>query len=82
MTRYWISALLALAAAAAHAESAPQAAQAKSKLVCFNEPSTGSHIRKRTCVTEAEAAARRKRDQEQMATMRQKTAPQAPSPGN
>jgi len=85
VTRYWMSALLALAAGAAQAEAASKAApatQAKPKLVCFSEPNTGSHIRKRTCITEEEAAARRKRDQEAMANMRQKTAPQAAAPGN
>lgn len=75
--------LAALAAGAAHAESAPKAAAAeKPRLVCYSDPATGSHIKKRTCVTEQEYEARKKRDQEVMGNMKREAARQAPPPSS
>lgn len=73
MTRlHWCgAALLALAAAQAGAADTPaKAEKSKPRLVCFSDAPTGSHIRKRTCVTEEEYEARRKRDQEAMKQMK------------
>ena len=76
MNKYWIVPLLALAATQVQAEAKPTAAAgAKPKLVCFAEPETGSHLRKRTCMTEAQYAERRKRDQEAMSRMKGTTRP-------
>ena len=69
--------LLAFASAVAHAGAAPGPARApqaqppsQPRLVCTSERVTGSHIRKRTCVTEEEAEERRKSDREAMERMK------------
>ena len=64
--------VLVLACTRAHAETeaAPKKPEAQPPLVCVTEPATGSHIRKRTCMTEEQHAERRKRDQEAMAKMK------------
>lgn len=69
-----IAALLALACAPALAETKPASKKSweKTPQVCFTEPATGSHIRKRTCMSEKEYEARRKRDQEAMSNLRDK----------
>ena len=41
------------------------------RLVCFAEKKTGSHLRKRICVTPEEMEQRRKADQEAMRNLRQ-----------
>jgi len=64
--------LFALALAPAHAAE-PAAAgtpAAKPRMVCASERSTGSHIRRRTCMTEAQQEERRKRDQEALERMK------------
>lgn len=70
--------LLALAPALAFAADPPpprKPAPAKDKVVCSSERSTGSHLRRRSCQTEAQREARRKQDQEAMERM--KTPPPA-----
>ena len=69
--------LLALAPALALATDPPprKPAPAKDKVVCSSERSTGSHLRRRTCQTEAQREARRQQDQEAMERM--KTPPPA-----
>ena len=66
--------LLVLACTRAHAEAeaAPKKPEAPSQQVCVTEPATGSHIRKRTCMTRDELEARRKRDKEAMANLHDK----------
>jgi len=58
---------------------AAQAEQAKAKaeksgsgddIVCFAEARTGSHLKKRICMTQAERERRMKEDQEAMAKLR------------
>jgi len=57
--------LAAMLPASAEPPAAP-APEAKSsgRLVCFTEPVTGSHMRKRICMTEEERERRRAEDQE------------------
>ena len=67
---YWLLPAFALAALQAHAappapKPAPVAGD-KPSLVCFIAPSTGSHIKKKVCMTEAEHAARKAADQDAM----------------
>jgi hypothetical protein len=61
-----VTALAALLPAQAEQQPASKAPAAKSsgRLVCFTEPVTGSHMRKRVCMTEEERAQRRAEDQE------------------
>lgn len=65
-----IALLLAVAAtpllAASDKAAKDPAEPSKPQMVCFTDAPTGSHLRKRTCVTQEEAEARRKRDQEAM----------------
>ena len=72
MKAIWALPLLVLAWAQVRAEApAPKKSWEKqSPLVCVTEPATGSHIRKRTCMTQEELEARRKRDQEAMSNLR------------
>lgn len=73
MTRLrWGAALLALAAAHAEAAGTPAkpAESDKPRLVCFSDAPTGSHLRKRTCMTQADYEERRKRDKEAMERMK------------
>jgi hypothetical protein len=70
MKRHWIGALLALALAPALAAEEPATKADKPKLVCTKERSTGSHLPKRVCMTQAQHEERRKRDQEAMERMR------------
>ena len=44
--------------------AAPAAKPSSGRLVCFTEPVTGSHMRKRVCMTEEERDRRRTEDQE------------------
>lgn len=46
-------------------------AQKSERLVCFAEKTTGSHLRKRICLTPEEMEQRRKADQEAMRNLRQ-----------
>ena len=71
MTRIRLAALLAFAVAPALAATPPPAKPpaSKAKLVCNSERSTGSHLRRRTCQTEAQREDRRKQDQETMERM-------------
>lgn len=61
---------LALACGAAAAVETPAKAasgdDAANQMVCFIEPSTGSHIKKRVCMTRAEREARTRQDQDTM----------------
>ena len=55
----------ALPAGAEQPAAAPEANKPSSgRLVCFTEPVTGSHMRKRICMTEEERDRRRAEDQE------------------
>lgn len=75
MKAHGVAALLALVAAQAGAADKAKPAGAddeKPRLVCFSERATGSHLRKRICMTEEQMAERRKRDQETMARMKGK----------
>jgi hypothetical protein len=65
--RYWTLTLVMLAMAQARAEE-PRATSAsdEARTVCFVQPTTGSHIKKRVCMTAKEYEARRKADQEAM----------------
>jgi hypothetical protein len=54
-------AVLAAGAADAAAKTPPPA---KDKLVCTYQASTGSHIKRRLCMTESERKDRQRRDQE------------------
>ena len=70
-TSYLVPFLLLAAVSVQAAETKPAAkpeatSQAKKKLVCFTEAATGSHLRKRTCMTEAERDERQKKDREAM----------------
>lgn len=68
----WVAALLVLAAAHVGAAEKPAktAAPSKPRLVCLSDAPTGSHLRKRTCMTHEDYEARRKRDQEAMERMK------------
>jgi hypothetical protein len=72
--RHWLLPLLTLAAAQAWAgpPAAPKdaAGSENARTTCFVEATTGSHIKKRVCMTEAEYAARKKADQEAMMKMK------------
>lgn len=72
-----VSMTLAFTAASSAAEtgaaSAPKPAKDE-RLVCFAEKTTGSHLRKRICMTETEREARRKADQDAMRNVRRSTA--------
>lgn len=57
---------LAAAAPSAKKPDTPPPADPREQVVCFTEPATGSHIRKRTCMTQAERERRRQADQEAM----------------
>lgn len=57
-------------AAAAEAPAKADSADDANQMVCFVEPSTGSHIKKRVCMSEADYAARKKADQEAMMKMK------------
>jgi predicted secreted protein len=66
--RRLIPALLALAAVSANA-AAPVAKAPppkKERLVCTQDAATGSHIKRRTCMTESERKERQRRDQERV----------------
>jgi len=67
--------LLAAAVPAHAAEPASAAPQSKSsgRLVCFTEPVTGSHMRKRICMTEEERDRRRAEDQEALRKFKNST---------
>lgn len=81
MKAYWLVPLL-LFAAQAHAEGKSQEPAAKPKMVCYSDPATGSHIKKKICVTEAQDAARRKADQEAMRnTVNNRRGPNKPVSG-
>lgn len=67
MNRILAVALL-LAAAPVSADKAP--AKEGSQLVCFTQPATGSHIKKRVCTTEKELAERKRQDQEAIARLK------------
>jgi hypothetical protein len=69
MKRFWMGVVLALALAPAYAESTEAKAD-KPRVVCTKERTTGSNLRKRTCMTQAQSEERRKRDQEAMERMR------------
>lgn len=60
--------LLLPAATPAPAERTP--ATEGSQLVCFTQPATGSHIKKRVCMTEKELAERKRQDQEAIARLK------------
>jgi hypothetical protein len=68
--RLWTLPLLVLVALQARAESSggKQATPVddSTRTVCFVQPTTGSHIKKRVCMTQAEYTARKKADQEAM----------------
>jgi Skp family chaperone for outer membrane proteins len=66
-----IAAVLALLASATSvsAEQAAQPAPGERK-VCFLEARTGSNIKQRVCMTEAERERRRKEDQEAMSNLK------------
>jgi hypothetical protein len=68
MKRFWMGTLLALALVPAYAADATKTD--KPRLVCTKERSTGSHLPKRICMTQAQHEERRKRDQEAMQRMR------------
>ena len=72
---YWMALLPALAAAPVQSETKPPAEKPKPKLVCFSERPTGSHIRKRTCMTEAAHEERRRADQDAARRMKDKIKP-------
>lgn len=59
--------VLALGGAGTALAAEPVAEQGDgSRVVCFSEPKTGSHMRKRVCMTEAERDKRRAEDKEAM----------------
>jgi predicted secreted protein len=67
--RRLIPALLALAAVSADAAAPTAKAKApppKERLVCTQDATTGSHIKRRTCMTESERKERQRRDQERV----------------
>ena len=68
----WVLPLLLLAAMQAPAadNKAPAAKARKPRMVCTDAPATGSHISRRSCVTEEQAEERRRRDQDEMARMK------------
>lgn len=70
MKHYWIAGLLALAFTPAYPAEAPAAKADKPKLVCTKERSTGSHLPKRVCMTQAQHEERRRRDRDAMERMR------------
>ena len=76
MTRNWTGLVLALALApaCAAAKEAPPAAE-KPQLVCTKERTTGSNLRKRVCMTQAQHEERRKHDQEAMSRLRDRPEP-------
>jgi hypothetical protein len=62
------------------AEEPPKAQPApEDRLVCELEASTGSHIKRRVCMTESQRKARREADQQQMQRMRPEPRPGATS---
>lgn len=71
-----VSMTLAFTAASAAAESGAASAPKPGKderLVCFAQKTTGSHLRKRICMTPEEQERRRKADQEAMNNTRRAT---------
>lgn len=71
-------AVLALGVASVAQAAEPKAKEEKvssgSNVVCFAEKVTGSHLKKRICMTEAERERMRKEDQEAMGRMRSSSA--------
>ena len=75
MKTLWLVPFLLLATVSVQAADTKPAAKPESggdnsKLVCFIEPKTGSHIKKRVCMTEAERETRMKQDQDAMTKLR------------
>lgn len=66
----WALPLLLLAAMQAPAADKAPDKPKKPRMVCTDAPATGSHIRRRSCVTEEQAEERRRRDQDEMARMK------------
>lgn len=64
--------LMVIAAVAATGGSAiaAEAKSGESRMVCFSERQTGSNLRKKICMTEAERERRRKEDQEALANLK------------
>lgn len=54
----------------AMAAEAKSATGSESRMVCFSERQTGSNLRKKICMTEAERERRRKEDQEALANLK------------
>ena len=71
MKALWLGLVLGLAVAPAQAGDAPK--KDGPRVVCTKERTTGSNIRRRNCMTQAQQEERRKRDQEAM--QRMKSAP-------
>lgn len=65
-----VMAVLVLAAPSAGAGADPAPKADKPEVICVKEAETGSHIRRRTCMTRAQHEERRKRDQEAMERMK------------
>lgn len=65
----------AVSAMAAESKPAKPTAptDAKNGRVCFSEPTVGSHLPKRVCMTEAERERRRQADQETMGRLQNST---------
>lgn len=71
--------LLTLTLAPAHAGNAPESKADSPKVVCTKERSTGSHLPRRVCASQAEHEERRKQDQAAMERLRSKPAGADPS---
>jgi hypothetical protein len=69
-----LSLLLTLTSMPAHAGDAPEGKADNPKVVCTKERSTGSHLPRRVCVSQAEHEERRKQDQAAMERLRSKPA--------
>lgn len=72
---------VATAAPAGDSAEADAKAERKDRLVCFAEKTTGSNLRKRICMTEAEREQRRKADKAALAETRRSTAGASASRG-
>jgi len=58
---------MTMAAQAEQAKAKPEKSGSGDDIVCFAEARTGSHLKKRICMTQAERERRMKEDQEAMA---------------
>lgn len=77
MTPVRVAALLALlvcATSVSAGEPEPLTSDPGNRRVCFLEARTGSNIKQRICMTEAERERRRKEDQEAMSKLRSSSA--------